>query len=129
MRRSLPAPAALGLAALALFAIPGAALAQPRLVAATPAANATVSRPTVLRLTFSETLAAPLSGVDLVMTGMPGMASHAPMPIRGFTTATAGPVLTVTLPRPLPAGSYQLKWHAAAADQQRVEGSYAFTVR
>ena len=66
-----------------------------------PAANATVAKPTKLTLTFSEKLLAPLSGVDLTMTGMPGMADHAPMPIKGFRTAVDrdGKTLVVTTPR------------------------------
>ena len=79
-------------------------------------------------LTFSETLVAPLSGVELTMTAMPGMANHAPMPVRGFTAKVTGKTMTVSLPRPLPTGTYLLKWHAVAADQHRVENSYNFTV-
>lgn len=124
MRRSL-----LAFAAASLLALPGVALAHPKLLSATPAANAAVVKPTAIKLSFSETLVGPLSGVELTMTGMPGMANHAAMPIRGFTTKAAGKDLVVTLPRPLPAGSYELKWHAVAADQHRVEGSYTFSVR
>ncbi|MFN3423817.1 MAG: copper homeostasis periplasmic binding protein CopC [Novosphingobium meiothermophilum] len=113
--------------ALALIATP--ALAHPKLVSSSPAANTAVAKPTKLTLTFSEDLVAPLSGIELVMTGMPGMANHAPMPIKGFQTAVTGKVLTVTLPRPLPAGSYDLTWHAVAGDQHRIEGKYSFTVR
>ncbi|MFN4135459.1 MAG: copper homeostasis periplasmic binding protein CopC [Novosphingobium sp.] len=113
--------------ALALIATP--ALAHPKLVSSSPAANTAVAKPTRLTLTFSEDLVAPLSGIELVMTGMPGMANHAPMPIKGFQTAVTGKVLTVTLPRPLPAGSYDLTWHAVAGDQHRIEGKYSFTVR
>ncbi len=115
--------------ALALLALPGTALAHPKLVSSSPAANTAVAKPTTLTLTFSENLVGPLSGIELVMTGMPGMADHAPMPIKGFKTEAKGKVLTVTLPRALPAGSYNLKWHAVAADQHRIEGQYAFTVR
>lgn len=115
--------------ALALLALPGAAFAHPKLLSSNPAPNTAVAKPTTLTLTFSEQLVGPLSGIELVMTGMPGMANHAPMPIKGFKTAVAGKVLTVTLPRALPAGSYNLKWHAVAGDQHRIEGQYAFTVR
>jgi len=124
MRRSF-----LALAAASLLAIPGMALAHPKLVSAMPAANAAVTKPTVLKLSFSETLVGPLSGIELTMTGMPGMANHAPMPIKGFTTAAKGKDLVVTLPRALPAGSYELKWHAVASDQHRAECAYIFSVR
>lgn len=115
--------------ALAMIALPGAAFAHTKLLSSTPAANATVAKPTKLTLTFSEALVGPLSGIELVMTSMPGMANHAPMPIKGFKTAAAGKVLTITLPRALPAGTYDLKWHAVASDQHRIEGQYSFTVR
>lgn len=117
------------LALSAVVALPGAAQAHPKLLAASPADQATVAKPTRLSLSFSETLVGPLTGVDLVMTGMPGMANHAPMPIKGFQTKVSGKDVTITLPRPLPAGTYLLKWHAVAADQHRIEGSYTFTVR
>lgn len=113
----------------ALAALPGVALAHPKLVSSTPAASATVVKPTKLTLNFNETLVGPLSGIELTMTGMPGMSGHQPMPIKGFKTAAAGKTLTITLPRPLPAGTYDLKWHAVAADQHRIEGAFSFTVR
>ena len=112
----------------ALIAMPVGALAHPRLTGATPKANSTVSKPRQLVLVFSETLVAPLSGIELTMTGMPGMANHPPMPIRGFTTRVTDKTMTVNLPRPLPAGTYLLTWHAVAADQHRIENRYSFTV-
>lgn len=116
------------LAALALV-VPGVAMAHPKLVSSTPAAGASVAKPTEITLNFNETLVGPLSGIELVMTGMPGMAGHKPMPITGFTAKAEGKTLKVKLPRALPAGSYTLKWHAVAADQHRIEGSYNFNVR
>ena len=112
----------------ASLAMPASALAQPALVTATPAANATVSPPTRIALNFSEPVAA-ASGLELTMTAMPGMADHPPMPIRGFTLKVEAKVLSTTLPRPLPAGTYLLKWHATGPDQKRAEGNYSFTVR
>lgn len=116
-------------AASAFLASAMPATAQPRLVSATPASNAAVSQPTQIVLTFSESLVAELSGIELTMTAMPGMANHPHMPIRGFTTKVEGSRLTAKLPRPLPAGTYELRWHAVAADQHRIENSYSFTVR
>ena len=118
-------------AALSLAILPGAALAHSKLVSSSPAANATVAKPTKLTLTFSEKFLAPMSGVELVMTGMPGMADHAPMPIKGFKTALApdGKTMVVTLPRALPAGDYDLKWHIVGADQHKMEGGYSFKVK
>jgi hypothetical protein len=119
----------IALAATALFAVSAPAFAHPRLVSASPAANATVARPTQIVLTFSEPLVAPLSGIELTMTGMPGMANHAPMPIRGFATKVEGHTLTATMPRALPVGTYELKWHVVAADQHRIENAFTFSVR
>lgn len=118
-------------AALILAAMPAVATAHPKLMSSTPAANATVAKPSRLTLTFSEKLLAPLSGVDLVMTAMPGMADHPPMPIKGFKTAieSDGKTMAVTLPRPLPTGSYDLDWHIVGADQHRITGKYSFTVK
>ncbi|MBH1992257.1 MAG: copper homeostasis periplasmic binding protein CopC [Sphingomonadaceae bacterium] len=118
-------------AAIALTVLPGAAFAHSKMVSSTPAANATVAKPTRLSLTFSEKFLAPMSGVELVMTGMPGMADHAPMPIKGYKTSVApdGKTMIVTLPRALPAGSYDLKWHIVGADQHKMEGGYSFKVK
>jgi len=118
--------------ALATFAILGAATpaaAHPKLVSSTPAENASVAAPAQITLTFSENLVAPLSGIELTMTAMPGMPNHPRMPIRGFTTKVEGRTLVAKLPRPLPVGTYELKWHAVAADQHRIENLYTFTVR
>ena len=116
-------------AAVALLLVPGVASAHTKLVGSTPAANSTVSKVTSVNLQFNEKVIASTVKAELVMTGMPGMASHQPMPITGFRTMVTDKTVLVTLPRPLPAGSYQLRWHAVAADQHRVEGSYSFTVR
>ena len=122
-RKSLIAAAAMALT------LPGLASAHTKLVSSTPAANATIAKPTKMTLTFSETFLAPLSGADLTMTGMPGMANHDPMPIKGFKTAVDGKSMTLTFPRALPAGTYDLKWHVVGADQHKMEGGYSFTVK
>lgn len=112
-----------------LWAMP--ALAHPKLLSSSPAAKAVVGKTTRITLTFSEKLLTPMSGVDLTMTGMPGMATHAPMKIAGFKTAVLpdGKTLVVTLARPLAAAIYDLKWHAVAADTHRIQGAFSFTVK
>lgn len=128
--RHLSSFAVSALAMLALIG-PGAAVAHAKLVSSSPAAQAKASNVKTLSLTFSEGLIEKLSGIDLVMTGMPGMANHAPMAVTGFKTTLGadGKVLTVTLPRALPAGSYSLKYHAVTADTHRIEGTYVFSVK
>jgi len=118
-------------APLIAMALPTAAFAHPKLLSSTPAAGSTAAKPKEIKLVFSERLVAQFSGIDLTMTSMPGMAKHAPMKISGFTTAVAadGKTLVASLPRPLPAGSYTLKWHAVAADTHRIAGEISFAVK
>ena len=66
-------------AAFALLLRPGAASAHTKLIASTPAANSTVSKVTSISLKFNENVIASTVKTEFVMTGMPGMANHAPM--------------------------------------------------
>lgn len=118
-------------AAAILLSVAAPAWAHPKLVSSTPAANATVASANRVTLTFSERLMPRMSGVEFAMTGMPGMANHAPMKITGYRTAVGGDgkTLVVTLARPLSAGTYKLDWHAVSADTHRIDGSLTFTVR
>lgn len=118
------------LLAAASLAIATPALAHPKLLSATPAAGSTVSGPTQITLAFSEALMPQMSGLDLVMTGMPGMAHHAAMKVAGFKTSVSqdGKSLVAALPRPLPAGTYDAHWHVVSTDTHRVEGHLTFTV-
>jgi len=118
-------------APLIALALPTAALAHPKLLSSTPAAKATVSKTKEIKLTFSEKLVPQFTGIDLTMTSMPGMANHGPMKVSGFKTSVSpdGKTLIATLPRPLPAGGYDLKWHAVAADTHRIEGKFSFSVK
>lgn len=113
------------------FVLAGPAFAHPRLLSATPAANATASNVTRISLAFSEKLIAKLSGVDLAMTGMAPDAQHEPMAIKGFKTALGpdGKTLTATFPHALSAGTYKLDWHVVSVDTHRVTGSINFIVR
>lgn len=126
--KSLRSLAVAAVTAAVLLASP--ALAHPKLVSSNPAANASVTAPSRIILTFSEGLLPRLSGAEIVMTGMPGMPNHR-MAITGFETSTAadGKALVLTLARPLSAGSYQVAWHVVSADTHRVQGNLAFTVK
>ena len=121
----------LALSAVAMLTVAAPAMAHPKLVSSTPAANATVAKPARVTLNFSEKLLAPMSGAQLIMTGMPGMANHPPMPITGLKTSFAGggKTMIVQTPRPLAAGTYQLKWHTVGADTHRITGAFNFNVR
>ena len=116
---------------LAALAIAGTAQAHTKLLSSSPAANATVAKPGKVVLTFNEKVVANFTGATLVMTAMPGMASHQPMPITGFTSAMRadGKALMLQMRRALTAGTYQLKWHAVGDDTHRMEGTFSFTVK
>lgn len=118
------------LAAAAILTSTGA-LAHPKLMAATPAANATVAAPSVIELTFSETLVAQFSGVELDMTTMPGMKMTTPMKMKAApsTLSANGMTLSTSFAKPLPRGTYRLNWHAVSTDTHRVEGTYTFSVK
>jgi methionine-rich copper-binding protein CopC len=118
-------------AATAIITTATPAFAHPKLVSSTPAARSVVSNVRQVTLTFSERLIPAISGIDLVMTGMPGMTNHSPMRVTGFTIAVGadGKTLVASLPRQLPPGTYLLTWHAVSADTHRVTGTIAFTVR
>ena len=116
---------------LAALAFAGAALAHPKLLATTPSANASVVKPGKIELKFSEALIGQMTGAEVVMTGMPGMANHAPMKITGFTAAIGQDrkTLTLLMRRALSAGTYRVTWHAVSTDTHRVQGTFNFTVK
>jgi methionine-rich copper-binding protein CopC len=126
MKSFFPAAAA----AVALLLMPAAASAHAKLVGSTPAANATVSKVTSVTLRFNEKLVASTVKAELVMTGMPGMANHAPMKIPAASAmGKDGKSLTLTAKRALVPGTYKVKWSAAGADTHRMGSEFSFTVK
>ena len=122
----------LALAALALVAAPGAALAHAKLLSSTPAANATVSKNKAKSITlmFNEKLMASTVKAELVMTGMPGMKDHAPMKI-AFTSMMGkdGKSMMLMPKKALVPGTYKVSWSAAGADTHRMGSEFSFTVK
>jgi len=119
------------LTALALTALaPPALLAHVELAASTPAAGAQSKAPKTITLAFSQPVAPASASASIVMTAMPGMANHGEMTIRNFTASWSadGKTMTLTLKKPLPAGSYDVRWQAAAADGHAMTGSVSFDV-
>ena len=108
-----------------------AAQAHSKLVASTPAANASVAKPTSISLSFNEQVMPAFSGAEVVMTGMPGMANHQPMKLSGLKPSWSadGKTLTLTAGRAFPVGTYQVTWHAAGADTHRMQGNFTFSVK
>ncbi len=120
---------ALAVAALGLVA-PQIAGAHTQLVSSSPAANATVAAPTRIELRFNEAVIGATARATIAMTAMPGMASHDPMAITGFTARMRkdSKSMTLLLKHPLTAGSYRVTWAAAGADTHRMSGAFDFTV-
>lgn len=120
------------LAALALTALVPASplMAHVKLAASTPAAGAKAKAPKAITLTFSEKVNPAKATAAIVMTAMPGMANHGEMPIRNFTASWSedGKTMTLTLRKPLPAGTYDVRWQAAAADGHAMTGKVSFDV-
>lgn len=113
----------------AALVVATAAQAHPRLVSSTPAANASVERPARIELRFNEALVGQFSGVDLVMTDMPGM-KMPPMKIAvDASVGTDGKTLVAVPKAALHTGTYKLDWHAVTTDTHRVNGSFSFKVR
>ncbi|MCL9997746.1 MAG: copper resistance protein CopC [Erythrobacter sp.] len=119
------------LAAFALSTLaPSALLAHVQLTASTPSAEATVKAPKIITLTFSQPVDQASAAASIVMTAMPGMANHGEMPIRNFTMSWSADntTLTLTLKKPLPTGSYEVRWQAAAGDGHAMNGTVGFEV-
>ena len=117
-------------AAVALLLAPVAADAHTKLVGSTPAANSTVSKVTKIDLKFNEKVIASTVKTELVMTGMPGMANHAPMKIAVTPMmGKDGKSMTLSLKRALVPGTYKVKWAAAGADTHRMGSEISFTVK
>lgn len=123
-------------ASLAAIAVAAAvpALAHPRLLRAVPAQTATATNVRQISLTFSETLIAPMSSFDLVMTGVSAKSPsghHATMKMSGIRVSLAPDrkTLRASLARPLSAGTYDVNWRAVATDTHRISGKVSFTVR
>jgi len=107
------------------------AFAHPKVVSTSPVDRTTVANVGKVTLSFSEPLIAALSGLEVVMTGMPGTDNHSAMKVNGVRVSVApdGKTLVASLARPLPAGSYEAVWHAVSTDTHRVTGKLTFTVK
>lgn len=97
-----------------------AASAHDSLVAATPAADATVSTAADVTLTFSANLLGADGGNEVIVVGPD--ARH----YETDCTALAGPTLTTPVELGA-AGEYQVTWRAVSSDGHPVSGTYAFS--
>ncbi len=113
-----------------VFTTTAPALAHPKLVSATPAANASAKAVSRIVLKFSERLTPRVSGATLTMTGMPGMKDHPDMKMSGVNAVVGsdGTSIVITSAKPLAAGTYRVDWHVVGGDTHRITGTHAFTV-
>ena len=107
------------------------AQAHPKLLSSTPAATTTAVAPKAITLKFSEKIVPKFTGLELIMTSMPDMATGQTMKIEGFKPAFGkdGKTLTAQMAKPLTVGGYRVAWHAVATDTHRIAGSFDFTVK
>jgi len=112
-----------GSSAVFLCVLLSPAFAHAKLVQSSPAADATISAPRVIRLTFSEKIVPAFSGFQLSMGD-------------GMTVSTStslsddGKTLIGRPTSPFMTGRWTMSWHATAADDgHKTEGSYGFTIK
>lgn len=120
------------IASLAVVALaPMAASAHVELVASTPAIGDTAKAPRTITLTFSQPVEQATAAASIVMTAMPGVENHGEMMIRNFTADWSDDSQTITLMlrQPLRAGTYEVRWQAAAADNHPMNGVVGFDVK
>lgn len=123
-------PKLLPLAAALSLAVPVVAFAHVKLTGSTPTANATVTKPGRIELKFSEPLITPTIKTEIIMTGMPGMSDHPPMPMpHNSQMGKDGKSITLLLKKALVPGGYTVKWSAAGADSHRAGSEFSFTVK
>lgn len=120
--------------ATALFALAAAAVparADVTLVKSSPAARSLVAKPAKIELTFSDKIIASATITQLVMMTMAGMADHAPMMMRDYVSQMSkdGKTLILMLRRPLPVGTYDLKYEVTGMDKHQVKGVVSFGVK
>lgn len=111
------------LAILAACLAGSAANAHATLTSSNPQANASTTSPTEIRLSFSESVVAKFSGVEVKDESGKAIATG---------TAATDPKdkkqLIIPLSAPLSAGRYTVSWHAVSEDTHRVKGEYSFMV-
>jgi len=110
--------------------VSGLAQAHPKLLSSNPAEGAEGAAPAKIELHFSENLMTKLSGAKLLMTEMPGMAAHSPMPMPSKVSGSDDPKTMVVTPNtPLTAGTYQVQWRAVSSDTHPITGNVTFKVK
>lgn len=104
------------IAVLVMAASP--AFAHAKLVSSDPAANASVKSPTMIKLSFSETLEPAFSTASL--SDSAGKTLPVPKSVGGATITL--------LPIGLKPGAYHVTWQAVGHDTHKLSGSFGFKV-
>lgn len=94
------------------------AFAHAKLVSSDPAANARVKSPSMIKLSFSETLEPAFSTATL--SDSAGKAMPVPKSVGGATITL--------LPMGLKPGAYTVAWRAVGHDTHKLSGSFGFKV-
>jgi methionine-rich copper-binding protein CopC len=94
------------------------AFAHAKLTASDPAANASVTPPKLIKLTFSENLEPAFSSAELTD------AAGKTVPV---SKSVGGATITL-LPLTLQPGAYKVTWHSVGRDTHRMSGSFSFKV-
>jgi methionine-rich copper-binding protein CopC len=112
------------------LAVPAVVSAHVSVTAATPAAGSTAKAPKTVILAFDKPVDQASAAASIVMTAMPGMANHGEMVIRNFTMGWSPDrqTMTLSLKKPLSAGTYEVRWQATAADGHLITGVVSFDV-
>jgi len=120
--KSLPPHA---LAAILSLALAGPALAHADLASANPAVGGTVATaPTDVTITFTEEVEPKFSGIQ-VLDAQGKRVDQG----EAHTVPDDAKLLSVAV-KPLAAGTYNVIWHATAADDShKTKGNYLFTVK
>jgi methionine-rich copper-binding protein CopC len=125
------APLVAPFALLAALAMSGTASAAPIVDSTSPAEKADAAKVTQITIHFQDAINPAASGIQIWMTGMPGMDHHDPMKMNGVKVSVSPDAksLIATLGRPLPEGTYAARWFATDKNAQKAEGSLTFNAR
>lgn len=119
------------LIAAAALTLSAPALAHVKIASASPTEGSTANAPKSVVLNFSDSLIPAKTGVELIMTAMPGHANHGEMPIKNFLPAwsNSNKTLTLNLRQPLRTGTYEARWQSTGGDGHKMAGKLTFKVR
>ena len=111
------------LACAAVAALPAAAFAHAHLDRAAPSAGSTIkSAPKDVTLSFTEAVEPKFSSIEVRDAKGAAMQTGAAEGVAGNTAQLRVGV------KPLPPGTYTVKWRVLSVDTHRSQGSFSFTV-